>query len=120
MTLRLYAYLACAIAIAGFMAYGVHLKHKADKYDEAKAALADERKDRAAEQADTAKKLAVSEAERKAYSLAAQAIAQRFSSIEVPSPKTLIKTVEVPGACPRIGVNDVYVGLWNEASRSAN
>ena len=113
---RIYAYAGVALLVAGFVWWGSRVLHKANERDAAVAELASERAGRAADAAMMAKRLADSEVRRQQLSDAMQAIADRFNAITVPAPKTLIETVEVPGACPRVGLSADFVRVWNDAS----
>jgi septal ring factor EnvC (AmiA/AmiB activator) len=115
--MKLYLYIGLAIAMASLLAYGVHEVKKANRTEAAEAALADERKAHKAQLIQVEKALAASILERQKLNQGLAEITRRFNSIEVPSPKTLIKTVQVPGeACPHVGVSDQFVGVYNAAS----
>lgn len=114
--IRLYAYLAAALALLGGLLYVHHIKAQADLVPGLKRSLSDEKRDRANDVAQMEASLAKSEAERKQFATAMQSIADRFNQ-PLPPPKTLIREVKVPNEpCPRIRVSADFVGLWNNAS----
>lgn len=117
--MRLYAYLAIALAVMGLFAYGVHVWRKAERVEVAEKALVIERQQHKADNEKAAKDIKESEEQRQRLASGLQAVTDRFNSIVIPLPKTLVKTVEVPGACPRVGVSDDFVRVYNEASASA-
>lgn len=57
-----------------------------------------------------------SEAARRKLSAGLTKLAERFNDIKIPPPKTLVQTVEVPGACPRVGASPEFVSVWNDAA----
>src|SRR3954469_11478410 len=112
--MRIYAYLAIALALAGLLAYGAHVVKKANRAEAAEAALASEQRAHRADNEKAAKDLKESEEQRHRLATGLQAVTDRFNSIVIP--KTLVKTVEVPGACPRVGISDDFVRVYNQAS----
>ncbi len=114
--MKLYLYAAAALAALALIAYEVRVHKKAARVDVAEAALEREQKAHKAAVAKARQDMADSEAARLKLATGLQAIADRFNSIQIPAPKTLVKTVEVPGACSRSGVSDQFVSVWNNAS----
>lgn len=112
--MKLYAYLAAAVLLIGLIGGAVHVVKKANRAEAAEAALAGERSAHKAQLAQVEKALAASLVERQKLNDGLKAITERFNK-PAPPPKTLVKIVEVPGACPRVGVSDEFVRLWNES-----
>ncbi len=112
--MRLYVILAAVALFLGAGVYVVQLQKKASRVDSAETALQAEREARSLEQAKYLSDLKDSEEARKALASGLEAITERFNSIQIP--KTLTKTVEVPGACPRVGAGPDFVRVWNDAS----
>lgn len=114
--MKIYLYAAAALAIIGLAWYEIRVHKKAGERDAAVKALTDERKAHSAEISKIKTQLDESYVERRKLSKGLTEITARFNK-PLPAPKTLIKTVQVPGeACPRVGVSDSYVWLWNDAS----
>ncbi len=86
----------------------------AGKLEEAEKAFKDERQGRINDREMFAQQLKYSEAQRKLLNDGLLKIADRFNAIHIP--KTLVQTVEVPGACPRVGVGPDFVRVFNDAS----
>ena len=86
------------------------------KVDVAEAALVTERDARRNDAATMANRLADSEASRQKLSSGLQDITKRFNDIQIPPAKTLVRTVEVPGACSKLSVGPEFVSVWNAAS----
>lgn len=114
--MKIYAYLACALAVMGLLAYGAHIVKKANRTDAAEAALAGEVKRHRADLAQVEKALAASTLERKKLQQGLTDVTTRFNSIVIPPAKTLVQVKETPGACPRIGVSAQFVSVYNAAS----
>jgi len=114
--LRLYAYLACALAVVGLLGYGVHIVKKANRTEAAEDALAAERIAHKSDLDQVKASLAASTIQREALQKGLTEIAARFNSIVIPPAKTLVQVKEIPGACPRIGVSAQFVGVFNAAS----
>jgi hypothetical protein len=113
---KLYLYIAIAIAAAGLLWGAVHIWNKAERAEAAEKALVEEREGRNADRARYASDLKASEAQRLKLTRDIQAVIDRFDAIKVPPPKTLVKTVEVPGACSIAGVSAEFVSVFNAAS----
>ncbi len=115
--MKLYVILAAVALFLGAGVYVVQLQKKANRVDAAETALQAEREARSLEQAKYLSDLKASEEDRKALASGLEAITDRFNSIQIPEPKTLIKTVQVPNeACSRTGVSSEFVKLYNQAS----
>lgn len=115
--LKFYAYIAAALALASFLAYGVHVVKKANRTESAEAALVALRKEQIAAIGQIQKTLADSQLERQKLQTGLTEISRRFNSIVIPPAKVLVRTVQVPGeACPHVGVSADFVSVFNQAS----
>lgn len=113
---RLYAYIAAALLLAGFIGYGVHIVRKASRVDVAEARAEAAEKGRADDMAEVVKRLDDDAESRKAFIARFDAIDSKFANIKIPDPKLLIQTREVKGACSVTGASVEFVRVYNAAS----
>jgi hypothetical protein len=116
MTIRLYAYLAAALAIIGLAWYEIGVHKKAGERDAFKQKYEKSEAQRREDVKQYELGLAESQAQREKLQKGLQVITDRFNRIQIPPAKTLIKTVEVPGACSRVGVSESFVSVWDAAA----
>jgi hypothetical protein len=114
--MKLYAYLAALVIVAGIVGYGVHIVRKASRVDAAEARAEAAEKGRADDMAKVIKRLDADKAWREGFAAKFDAIDAKFDSIKIPDPKVLVQTREVPGACPVTGVSSEFLRLYNQAS----
>ena len=114
--MKLYLYALAALALLGLLAYGAHIKGKADRTDAAEARADAAEAGRAADMREVVKRLDRDAAQRQELVTRLDGIDKRFGEIVIPKPEKLIQTREVPGACPVIGVSSEFVSVWNNAA----
>jgi hypothetical protein len=114
--MKLYLYAAAAIAVIGLAWYEIGVHKKAGERDAFKQKYEKSEAQRREDVKQYELGLAESEAQREKLQKGLQVITDRFNRIQIPPAKTLIKAVEVPGACPRVGVSDSLVSVWNSAA----
>lgn len=115
--MKIYAYIAALVLLAGVVGYGVHIVRKANRVDVAEARAEAAEKGRAADMKEVVRRLDKDAAERQAFIARLDAIDRRFNDIHIPEPGKLVLTKEIPGACPVTGIGDPFVVVWNDASK---
>jgi hypothetical protein len=116
---RWVAYGLAVVAVAALL-WRVNVWHdKAGKLDAAVKALATEEAAHKATVAAQVAENARSQAEREALAADLAGIRAKFAGIVIPTPKTLVRIVEVPRGtsetCPSPRVSPDFVRVWNDA-----
>lgn len=85
--------------------------------DQAVAERDAERKARRDDMKEVITRLEKSDKDRQQFIERFDAIDKRFDGLKIPPPAELAKSTEVPGEpCPRVGVSDSFVSVFNDAS----
>jgi hypothetical protein len=114
--MKIWAYVILAAALAGAIGYGVHIVKKANRVDVAEARAEAAEQGRKDDMAEVVRRLDADAKQRGELLARMGGIEQRFADINIPDPKVLVQTREVPGACPVTGVSVDFVRLYNQAS----
>lgn len=117
--MKIYAYLAAALLLAGLLGAGVHIVRKASRVDVAEARAEAAEKGRASDMAEVVKRLDDDKAWREGFGKRFDAIDQKFAGLKIPTAAELVQSKEVPsveGKCIADSVGPTFVGLFNEAS----
>ena len=106
------------LVAAGLLFWRVNVWHdKAQERDQAVEDLKDAREDFAKQTAQRDADQKAAEADRAKLAGDLEATRARFANLPPVQPKTLVQTVEVPGApCPAARISDSFRELWNGAA----
>lgn len=114
--MKIYAYIAALLLLAGAVGYGAHIVKKANRVDAAEARADAAEKGRADDMKEVTRRLDADRQWREDFGKRFAAIDEKFNNLKIPEPGKLVFTKEVPGACPIVGVSDDFVGVFNAAS----
>ena len=115
--MKLYAYLAAALILAGAFAYGVHIYKKAERAEAAEKALTDYKGAVAAREKKEADDRKAAEARSKTLATTLDQVSATLDDLRAHPPKASVIREKLPGDdCPRLRLSDDFVRVWNAAA----
>ncbi len=119
--MKVYAYLAGGLLLAGLLWYEVGVHKKAARVEIAEKALTDYEAAVKARAEEDAKDRAESEKRSTRLALKLADVSAELEDLRKQQPKNTVTYVKVPGEpCPRPRIGDDWFRLWNEAADIAS
>ena len=115
--MKLYAYAAALLGLVALLAYGAHIKHRADQADAAEQSLADYKAAVTAQERQFAERQANAAARSQALAATLDKAQATITDLRNHPPKASVKYVQLPGEeCPRTRLDPEWVSGYNAAS----